>query len=123
MAASASMTLDRPDTLGDRPIDLVHLARMTFADRALEREVLQLFSGQAGLLLDRMKTAPASAVPSLAHTLKGSARGIGAWRVAAAAEAAETACGRPEGLPTASAALAGAVEEAKIFVNELLDAH
>ena len=31
---------------GDRPIDLVHLSRMTLGDRALERDVLVLFERQ-----------------------------------------------------------------------------
>ena len=41
----------------DRPIDLVHLARMTLGDRSLEREVLQLFDRQSALLIARMRTA------------------------------------------------------------------
>jgi hypothetical protein len=73
----------------DRPIDLVHLARTTLGDRSLEREVLQLFDRQAGLLIGRMRSAAPAGVATLAHTLKGSARGIGAWRVARAAEMLE----------------------------------
>jgi hypothetical protein len=42
---------------GERPIDLVHLARMTLGDRSLEREMLQLFVRQAAVLLDRMEAA------------------------------------------------------------------
>ncbi len=71
----------------DRPIDLVHLARMTLGDRSLEREVLQLFDRQSALLIARMRSAAPPGIATLAHTLKGSARGIGAWRVARAAEA------------------------------------
>ena len=70
----------------DRAIDLVHLARTTMGDRSLEREVLQLFDRQSSLLIARMHTAAPAAIAALAHTLKGSARGIGAWRVARAAE-------------------------------------
>ena len=70
----------------DRPIDLVHLARMTLGERSLEREVLQLFDRQSTLLVARMRSAPPAAIAALAHTLKGSARGIGAWRVARAAD-------------------------------------
>src|SRR5690349_5709477 len=73
----------------DRPIDLVHLARTTLGDRSLEREVLQLFDRQSTLLLARMRAAAPGGMVMLAHTLKGSARGIGAWRVARAAEALE----------------------------------
>ena len=62
---------------------------MTLGERSLEREVLQLFDRQSTLLLARMRAADAGGVGALAHTLKGSARGIGAWRVARAAEAVE----------------------------------
>src|SRR5437763_5292286 len=72
---------------GERPIDLVHLARMTLGDRSLEREVLELFDRQAGVLVVRMQQAARAGICAAAHTLKGSARGIGAWRVARAAEA------------------------------------
>src|ERR1700719_2584527 len=80
-----------PPLSGERPIDLVHLARMTLGDRGLEREVLQLFDRQATVLVSRMRASPPGSVTSVAHTLKGSARGVGAWRVAAAAEAVEVA--------------------------------
>src|SRR5205823_3159578 len=58
---------------GDRPIDLVHLARTTMGDRSLEREVLQLFERQATQLVGRMRTAAPGSIGMLAHTLKGSA--------------------------------------------------
>src|SRR5262245_35660445 len=70
-----------PPAAGERPIDLVHLARMTLGDRSLEREVLALFDRQAGMLLVRMQQAARTGICAAAHTLKGSARGIGAWRV------------------------------------------
>ena len=62
-------------------IDRAHLARTTFGDRALEREVLQLFDLQAELLLARMRSGNPQALAALAHTLRGSASGIGdaAW--------------------------------------------
>src|ERR1043166_7417627 len=75
----------------ERPIDLVHLSRMTLGDRGLEREVLALFDRQATVLVSRMRAASPGSVTTVAHTLKGSARGVGAWRVAAAAEAVELA--------------------------------
>ncbi|EJW13630.1 putative Hpt domain protein [Rhodovulum sp. PH10] len=65
--------------------------RMTLGDAALQREVLELFDRQIVLLTDRMHTAPPAAVATLAHTLKGSARGIGAWALVSAAEAVESA--------------------------------
>jgi HPt (histidine-containing phosphotransfer) domain-containing protein len=70
-------------------IDRQHLQRMTSGDRGLEQEVLCLFDRQAALLIERMRDSNARAIGALAHTLKGSAVGIGAGRVASAAEAAE----------------------------------
>jgi HPt (histidine-containing phosphotransfer) domain-containing protein len=94
-------------------VDRAHLARMTMGDQRLEAEVLALFDRQATLLLARMAGAAPAAVAALAHTLKGSARGIGMWRVAAAAEAVEQAagsCGPP--------AVAGAVDQLAAAVRE-----
>jgi HPt (histidine-containing phosphotransfer) domain-containing protein len=106
----------------ERPIDLVHLARMTLGDRGLEREVLQLFVRQAAVLLGRMQAADADTVAALAHTLRGSAQGLGAWRVAAAAEAVERAAD-VDALDRAQAALRVAVEEARAVITDLLRAH
>jgi HPt (histidine-containing phosphotransfer) domain-containing protein len=72
------------------PIDIRHLQRMTLGDAALEREVLALFSLQAARLIDELATRPAGAA-SLAHTLKGSALGVGALAVAEAADWLEAA--------------------------------
>jgi HPt (histidine-containing phosphotransfer) domain-containing protein len=107
----------------DRPVDLVHLARTTLGDRTLEREVLQLFDRQSGMLIARMRTAAPAAIAALAHTLNGSARGIGAWRVARAAELLELA--GASGNPTADALdnLAAASDEARAVIAELLRAN
>jgi len=72
-------------------LDLAHLFRMTLGDHDLEREVLQLFSRQADMLITRMPGTVPTGVAAMAHTLKGSARGIGAWRLAQAADAVELA--------------------------------
>jgi HPt (histidine-containing phosphotransfer) domain-containing protein len=105
----------------DRPIDLVHLARTTLGDRSLEREVLQLFDRQSSLLIARMRTAAPAGIATLAHTLKGSARGIGAWRVARAAEAVEFAGGDGE-VRSALDRLDAASEEARTVIADLLRA-
>jgi len=106
----------------DRPIDLVHLARTTLGDRSLEREVLQLFDRQSMLLIARMRTAAPSGVATLAHTLKGSARGIGAWRVARAAEVLELAGARNGEIGSALEHLNAASEEARGVIADLLRA-
>ncbi len=72
----------------DGPIDIEHLGRMTLGDEGLEREVLAMFSGQAVRLLGALALLPSDS-EALAHTLKGSARAIGAFRVANAAEGME----------------------------------
>lgn len=74
-------------------IDENHLGRMTLGDRRLEREVLELFLRQCAIMLDRIVGAEPPLAAAAAHTLKGSARGIGAWRVARAAELLEQAAG------------------------------
>ncbi len=74
-------------------IDENHLGRMTLGDRRLEREVLELFLRQTTIMLDRIVGAEPPLAAAAAHTLKGSARGIGAWRVARAAELLEHAAG------------------------------
>lgn len=74
----------------DGPIDIAHLKRMTLGDAGLEREVLAMFSAQAVGLLGTLADLPSDA-GALAHKLQGSARGIGAFRVADAAESLESA--------------------------------
>ncbi len=74
-----------------RPIDLVHLTRETFGNRALEIEILNLFSRQICGIVDRLTHANTDERVRLARSLKGSARAIGAFRVAEMAEAIEQA--------------------------------
>ncbi|WP_424361644.1 Hpt domain-containing protein [Methylocystis parvus] len=83
---------------GDGPaspiLDLVHLSRQTFGDHALEMELLSLFDRQAEHFSARLSGDDAHAGGSradLAHTLKGSARAVGAFALGDAAEAYEGA--------------------------------
>ena len=127
MLLETVQTLDSKDAPSlapdDRPIDLVHLARTTFGDRSLEREVLQLFDRQSSILITRMRTATPAAVAALAHTLKGSARGIGAWRVARAAELLEFAGASGNATADALDGLVAASDEARTVIAELLRAN
>jgi len=107
---------------GEPVIDRAHLARMTLGDSRLELEVLALFDRQASLLLARMAGAAPVAIAAFAHTLKGSARGIGVWRVAAAAEALEQAargCTSTE-LADPVGELAAAIAEAQAAIGDLV---
>ncbi len=72
------------------PIDLAHLARYTLHDAALEQEILDLFARQAPVNLARLRQANGEKQwRDAVHTLKGSARAIGAWRLALHAEECE----------------------------------
>jgi HPt (histidine-containing phosphotransfer) domain-containing protein len=65
-----------------RPVDLAHLAKQTLGDRALEQEVLQLFVHQALSAREQIAQATTPERLLLAHNLKGSARGVGAFAIA-----------------------------------------
>jgi HPt (histidine-containing phosphotransfer) domain-containing protein len=65
-----------------RPVDLAHLARQTLGDRELEKEVLQLFVQQAVSVRDQIAQGTTAERLRLAHGLKGSARGVGAFAIA-----------------------------------------
>ena len=82
-----------PDAAGATLLDAGHLSRQTFGDADLAAELLGLFAEQCERLLpgivDRDRPGPDRA--DLAHTLKGSALGIGAVRVALSSGAAEDA--------------------------------
>ncbi len=76
-------------------LDLVHLSRQSFGDHSLELELLALFDRQAAQfparLLDARRKGDPRAPLELAHMLKGSARAVGAFAVAGAAQAYEAA--------------------------------
>ena len=107
------------------PVDMAHLARYTLDDAALEREVLELFCTQSVPYLERLRAAATQKhVYEAAHSLKGSARAVGAWRMAQAAEQVETL--REDLPPEQRAARIGALEaslaEATAFIARLSDA-
>ena len=107
----------------DGPIDIDHVRRMTLGDSGLEREVLAMFSAQSvGLMASLAATSaddPAGAA-ALAHMLKGSARAIGAFRVAEAAESLETALRNGDDPSRTVAEVDDAVAEAKAAIDEML---
>lgn len=117
VAITARVVTERP--AADAPIDRAHLRRATFGDVGLERELLRLFDRQAEILIARMREADAGALGMLAHTLKGSAAGIGAGGVARAAEAIEQAAAACE-RAAAIEDLAREIDAARIAIAELL---
>jgi HPt (histidine-containing phosphotransfer) domain-containing protein len=112
--------------LAGAPIDRAYLARFTLGNGALEREVLELFAEQAPIYLERLRGARTRTEwLHAAHTIKGSASAVGAWRLARFAEMAEqldieAAAALSEGhCRDAVAALATATEEACRFIARL----
>ncbi len=104
----------------DSAIDVQHLGRMTLGEAALETEVLALFAAQSRDLASRLATIPADAA-ALAHTLKGSARAIGAFRVADAALGFEAAMKNDGDVMRAVAVLQHAVDEARDAIDRMLN--
>jgi HPt (histidine-containing phosphotransfer) domain-containing protein len=82
--------VDERADAGTKPIDFTYLRRFTLGNKELEREVLFLFAeGAPGYLKALDEAVTAKEWHDAAHTLKGSARAVGAWRVARCAEVAE----------------------------------
>ena len=75
------------------PVDLTHLARYTGGDKALNAEILRLFDGQVsemvGQLLGVLEQRDTRKWRQVTHTIKGAARGVGAFAMGEAAAAAE----------------------------------
>jgi HPt (histidine-containing phosphotransfer) domain-containing protein len=103
----------------DGPIDFEHLSRMTLGDAGLEQEVLAMFVAQSTTLVSTIAAMPADA-SALAHTLKGSARAIGAFSVADAAARLEAAIARGFDTSAALAELGETVAEARAAIEAVL---
>lgn len=73
-------------------LDADHFRHMTGDDKALQAEIVALFRAQAQLWRRLIvPDAPMHTWRDALHTLKGSARGLGLWRLADACEGAERA--------------------------------
>ncbi|MDO8400248.1 MAG: Hpt domain-containing protein [Bradyrhizobium sp.] len=103
----------------DGPIDLEHLRRMTLGDAGLEREVLAMFAAQTVGLIGALAALPPES-GALAHTLKGSARAIGAFAVADAAARLEAAFQKGDDPAPSLAGLRDAVTEARAAIDAIL---
>ena len=96
---------------------------MTLGDRGLEREILEIFVRQTAIMLGRIAGAGPALMAATAHTVVGSARGIGAWRVAQAAERLERAAAvasEPEERDEAVEDLKAAMLEASAVIGARL---
>jgi HPt (histidine-containing phosphotransfer) domain-containing protein len=108
----------RPDS---GPFDRAHLDRMTQGDLLLAREVLRLFDSQAERQLEAMASADnAKARAEAAHTLKGAARGVGAFAVARTAEDVEACAKDDPAFASSLARLKARVAEARLALPDIL---
>lgn len=99
-----------------RPIDFAHLAIQTMGDKALEDEILLLFTRQARTALQEMSGGEGVDLAAIAHRLKSAASAVGAFRVAKQAEALEM---NPQDAGHV-AALAQSVLEAENYILKLM---
>ncbi len=101
-------------------IDLEHLKLYSGGDLALEDEVFALFRQQVEMwmrLLD--PKADEESWASAAHSLKGSARSIGAHKLAKACSAAEAATRlAPTGRSVAAQDVQASINEALKFIDQ-----
>jgi len=87
---SLSVAAQAADSDAPRLIDHEHLRRYTLGDPGLELEILGLFAEQLPITIGALEHATSDKDWGMAaHTLKGSARAVGAWPLAALAEDAE----------------------------------
>ena len=79
--------------MADTPVDLAHLARYTGGDKSLNAEILRLFDGQISEMVEQLQSVIAQRDQKkwrqVTHTIKGAARGVGAFAFGEAAAAAE----------------------------------
>lgn len=77
----------------DAPVDLDHLARYTGGDKSLNAEILRLFDGQISEMVDQLQAIleqqDQKRWRQVTHTIKGAARGVGAFAMGQAAADAE----------------------------------
>jgi len=103
------------------PIDRVHLSRYTLGSLTLEREILGLFLAQLPLSIEQLRFAATDREWQIAaHTIKGSAKSVGARHVARIAVDAERTSGvlDEEERVRILAALEDACEAIETYVDE-----
>lgn len=94
-------------------LDRAHFVHMTGGDVALQREVIELFRGQVRGWTERL--SPSASWRDTAHTMKGSARGIGLEALADVCHAVETMPNTE--VAAATALLRAALDEALSAIN------
>jgi HPt (histidine-containing phosphotransfer) domain-containing protein len=102
------------DASNSQPIDLDHLARYTGGEKGLNVEILKLFDDQIAQMVGQLRSVIAARDAKrwreITHTIKGAARGVGAFSFGEAAAAAEPV--DPGNTERAQAAIARLSDEA-----------
>lgn len=101
--------------MGKNAIDLEHLARYTGGEKELNAEVLRLFDDQISRMVAELNGLLASRDSKrwreVAHSIKGAARGVGAFLMGELAASAEPV--NPADAPAAKDAVTRLEQEAK----------
>jgi HPt (histidine-containing phosphotransfer) domain-containing protein len=114
--------------MADKPVDLAHLARYTGGDKSLNAEILRLFDGQISEMVEQLQSIIAQRDPKkwrqITHTIKGAARGVGAFAMGQAAADAEPVdpSAHPDQAGQALATLKNQGEAVQAFIADYLAA-
>ena len=113
----ATMAFSRPGgeaskRVRSRPLDLEHLSRQTMGDRRQEEEIVAMFAHQIADIRKNMPAADGAKRLMLAHTLKGTARNVGAFALGDCAEQLEV----DPGNKTLLSRLAKLIDETRDFI-------
>jgi HPt (histidine-containing phosphotransfer) domain-containing protein len=103
--------------MSDGALDFDYLEGFAAGDMQVVTEVLELFQGQAEGWAPQLEAPDAAGWRDLAHTIKGSARGIGATALGDAADRAER--GDPSLAPELRAALDDALAEIEGYLTRI----
>lgn len=103
--------------MSDEAVDFDYLEGFAAGDMQVVTEVLALFQGQAEGWIPRIERADPADWRDLAHTIKGSARGIGAKALGEAADRAER--GDSSLAPELRAALADALAAIEGYLTRI----
>jgi HPt (histidine-containing phosphotransfer) domain-containing protein len=105
-------------------VDLNHLNRYTGGDRTLNAEVLRLFDLQASEIVRKLRAIltarEAKSWREATHTLKGAAKGIGAFGLAEAATMAERLSPADEEARTVLSVLEADAAAVQAFIQDYL---
>jgi len=109
----------------EQPIDIDHLNRYTSGDCVLNEEILRLFDIQCREMMDRLEAlatgqSDAKSWFETTHTLKGAARGVGAFALGNAAAEAENTGGEKQNVLPALERLKSTSAAVYLFIEQFL---